>query len=62
MDSTTALIIDTLLVVGFGVQHSSLATLRVKRVLKARTGMEALAWRSVESLCNVVYILVAASL
>jgi len=62
MDSTTALIIDALLVVGFGVQHSGLATLRVKRVLKARTGMEALAWRSVESLCNVVYILAAASL
>ncbi|MEU9593579.1 hypothetical protein ACGF7W_26235 [Streptomyces sp. NPDC048219] len=47
---------------GFGVQHSGLATLRVKRVVKAKTGMEALAWRSVESLANVVYILVAAAL
>ncbi|WP_344320817.1 hypothetical protein [Streptomyces macrosporus] len=56
------LLVDTLLVLGFGIQHSGLATLRVKRVVKAKTGMEALAWRSVESLANVVYILVAASL
>lgn len=55
------LLIDGLLVAGFGVQHSALATLRVKRSVKARTSMEALAWRSVESLCNVVYILIAAS-
>lgn len=62
MDLTTALVVDALLVAGFGVQHSVLATLRVKRVVKARTRMESLAWRSVESLSNVVYILVAASL
>ncbi|MCZ7416452.1 MULTISPECIES: hypothetical protein [unclassified Streptomyces] len=62
MESSVKLLVDALLVVGFGVQHSVLATLRVKRVVKARTGMEALAWRSVESLANVVYILVAASL
>jgi hypothetical protein len=56
------LIIDGLLVAGFGLQHSILATLRSKRLVKKITGMEALAWRSVESLCNVVYILAAASL
>lgn len=62
MSVTTQLVVDGLLVAGFGVQHSVLALLRVKRVVKARTGMEALAWRSVESLANVVYILVAAAL
>jgi methanethiol S-methyltransferase len=62
MDLSAKLIVDGLLVAGFGVQHSVLATLRVKRAVKARTKMEALAWRSVESLSNVVYILVAAAL
>lgn len=62
MELSTKLLIDFLLVLGFGVQHSWLATLRVKRTVKAKTTMEALAWRSVESLSNVVYILVAASL
>jgi len=62
MGLTTQLVADGLLVAGFGIQHSVLATLRVKRVVKARTRMEALAWRSVESLSNVVYILIAASL
>lgn len=62
MTATQKLIFDALLVVGFGVQHSILASLRVKRVVKAKTRMEALAWRSVESLTNAVYILVAASL
>ncbi|HYI61699.1 MAG TPA: hypothetical protein VEW93_07830 [Acidimicrobiales bacterium] len=62
MTMTQKLIIDGLLVVGFGVQHSILASLRVKRVVKAKTRMEALAWRSVESLTNAVYILAAAAL
>ncbi|WP_157876007.1 hypothetical protein [Peterkaempfera griseoplana] len=62
MGTTAKLVIDSLLVMGFGVQHSLLATLRVKRVVRARTGMEALAWRSVESLCNVAYILGAGAL
>ncbi|MFH0516152.1 hypothetical protein ACHBTE_03105 [Streptomyces sp. M41] len=62
MQSSGKLLVDALLVVGFGVQHSGLATLRVKRLVKAKTGMEALAWRSVESLANVVYILAAAAL
>lgn len=59
MQSTAKLITDGLLVLGFGVQHSTLATLRVKRAIKARTGIEAISWRTVESLCNVVYILCA---
>lgn len=62
MGTTGQLIIDGLLVAGFGVQHSGLALLRVKRFMKARTGIEPLAWRSVESLSNVVYILLAAAL
>jgi hypothetical protein len=62
MEIAVELVIDGLLVAGFGAQHSALATIRVKRSVKARTGIEPLAWRSVESLCNVVYILVAASL
>lgn len=62
MGTDPHLVIDGLLAAGFGIQHSALATLRVKKVAKRRTGIEPLAWRSVESLCNVVYILVAASL
>lgn len=62
MGTGTQLVVDGLLVAGFGVQHSGLATIRVKRAVKARTGIEPIAWRSAESLCNVVYILVAASL
>lgn len=62
MGLTAQLVIDGLLAAGFGVQHSVLATLQVKRMAKARRRIEALAWRSVESLANVAYILVAASL
>jgi protein-S-isoprenylcysteine O-methyltransferase Ste14 len=62
MGTTAQLVVDGLLVAGFGVQHSILATLRVKRVVKAKTGIEALAWRSVESLSNVLYILCAGAL
>ena len=62
MGTTAQLVVDGLFVAGFGIQHSALATLRVKRQVNARTGIGALAWRSVESLCNVVYILIAAAL
>ncbi|WP_063833511.1 hypothetical protein [Streptomyces sp. NRRL F-5727] len=62
MSQSVQLLVDALLVIGFGVQHSGLATLRVKRAVKAKTGIEPLAWRSVESLANVVYILAAAAL
>lgn len=56
------LVVDALLVLGFGVQHSVLATMAVKSRIKKWSGMSTLAWRSVESLVNVVYILAAASL
>lgn len=56
------LLVDALLVVGFGIQHSMLAMVRVKKQVKSKTGMTPLAWRSFESLCNVIYILVAAAL
>lgn len=62
MGLTAQLVIDGLLSAGFGVQHSGLATLRVKRLAKDRARIEALAWRSVESLANVGYILIAAAL
>lgn len=62
MNLMTRLIADGLLVAGFGAQHSALAMLRVKRQVATKMRVEALAWRSVESLCNVIYILVAASL
>lgn len=62
MSNLNALLIDFLLIVGFGVQHSVLATLRVKAVVRAKTGMQPLAWRSVESMSNIVYVLVATAL
>ncbi|MGY4101980.1 hypothetical protein ACW2Q0_20885 [Nocardia sp. R16R-3T] len=55
-------LVDAALVTGFGVQHSVLAALRVKSIVNKRTGMKPLAWRSVESLCNIVYALVATGL
>lgn len=54
--------IDVALVTGFGLQHSVLATLRVKSTLKRRWGMTPLAWRSVESVSNIVYVLFATAL
>jgi len=62
MNTVVRLLIDAVLVTGFGLQHSGLATLRVKRSVEARSGISPLAWRSAESLCNVIYILVAALL
>ena len=62
MSTAISLVIDGALVAGFGIQHSLLATLRVKARVKRRYEVEPIAWRSVESLCNVVYILVAAAL
>jgi methanethiol S-methyltransferase len=56
------LVRDGLLVAGFGVQHSLLATLTVKARIKRWWNVESIAWRSVESLCNVVYVLLAGSL
>ncbi|MFL6125201.1 hypothetical protein [Actinophytocola sp.] len=62
MADTNVLIVDGVLAAGFGLQHSVLATLRVKARIKNWWNVDSLAWRSVESLCNVVYVLVAASL
>lgn len=56
------LVIDVLLVAGFGVQHSVIATLTAKSQIKRRFGIESLTWRGVQSLMNVLYILIAASL
>jgi methanethiol S-methyltransferase len=55
------LLVDVLLVIGFGAQHSVLATLRVKRRAKASIGWDAAQWRTIETVSNVVYILAAAS-
>lgn len=57
-----SLLIDALLVAGFGVQHSVLASTRAKALAKSRTNITPLAWRSVESMANVIYILIAAAL
>lgn len=59
MADVSLLVRDGLLVAGFGVQHSVLATLRVKARIKRWWNVESIAWRSVESLCNVVYVLLA---
>lgn len=53
------LLIDAVLTAGFGVQHSVLATLRVKARARKWFGLEPTAWRSIESLVNVSYILLA---
>jgi hypothetical protein len=59
METNSSLLIDALLTAGFGVQHSILATLSVKARTKKWFGWEPIAWRSVESLVNVSYILLA---
>ncbi|MCS3519254.1 hypothetical protein [Bradyrhizobium elkanii] len=59
---SNALMIDAILTLGFGVQHSLIASVAVKKQASTRFGVDALAWRSVESLLNVLYILVAAML
>lgn len=56
------LLIDALLVTGFGVQHSVLATIRVKASVKKKTSIDSLTWRSVTTVCNAGYILLAAFL
>ncbi len=62
MPTSNALMIDALLTLGFGVQHSLIATLAVKKQAGKWFTIDPLAWRSVESLVNVLYILVAAML
>lgn len=55
-------VFDGLLVTGFGLVHSILAALRLKQIVHARTGIDAMLWRMVYSFCSVFYILVAAAL
>jgi hypothetical protein len=62
MTTAESLVVDGLLVAGFGVQHSVLATIRTKARVQKRFGMPPLTWRSIESLSNVVYVLAAAAL
>lgn len=62
MNVTAGLVVDGLLVAGFGAQHSALATVRTKTRARRRFGVDPLEWRTVESVCNVTYVLVAAAL
>ncbi|MDA8044889.1 MAG: hypothetical protein M0Z30_06585 [Actinomycetota bacterium] len=62
MNGTAGLIVDGLLVGGFGAQHSALATVRAKTRARRRFGVDPLEWRTVESVCNVGYVLVAVAL
>src|ERR1700738_4513414 len=62
MSTSNSLIVDALLTIGFGLQHSLIATFAVKKQASKWVAIDPLGWRSVESLINVVYILVAAML
>lgn len=59
---TQALIIDALLTFGFGVQHSIIAALGFKRLILKYFTLDAMQWRSIQSVINVNYILIAACL
>lgn len=56
------MVIDFALVLGFGLQHSVLAALKIKSFVRNRTKITPLAWRSIESAVNVSYILIAAAI
>ncbi len=53
---------DGALVAGFGVQHSVLATLLAKKVVRWLANLDPLTWRGPQSFINVLYVLVAACL
>ena len=53
---------DAALITGFGVQHSLLATLRAKKVVRRLANLDPLSWRGLQSFVNVIYVLVAACL
>ncbi|NMO18469.1 hypothetical protein HPC49_26100 [Pyxidicoccus fallax] len=53
------LLIDFALIVGFGVQHSIIAMVRLKNVIQRVTGIDPIAWRGVQSFINVSYLLMA---
>lgn len=56
------LIIDGLLTLGFGVQHSIIATLGIKKLILKYLKLDSMQWRSLQSFINVNYILLAFSL
>jgi len=53
---------DVVLVSGFGLQHSFFATIRAKKVIKQLSKIDPLTWRGPQSLLNVLYVVIAASL
>jgi protein-S-isoprenylcysteine O-methyltransferase Ste14 len=53
---------DAVLVAGFGVQHSVLATLRAKKVVRQFSQLDPLSWRGPQSFFNILYVVLAASL
>jgi methanethiol S-methyltransferase len=53
---------DAALVTGFGVQHSVLATLRAKKVIRQFSKFDPLSWRGPQSFFNVLYVVIAACL
>lgn len=57
-----SLLWDAFLVAGFGIQHSLLATIRAKKVVKVFSKLDPLTWRGPQSFFNVLYVVVAASL
>ncbi|HVG21886.1 MAG TPA: hypothetical protein VNI02_22815 [Blastocatellia bacterium] len=56
------LVIDALLVFGFGIQHSIIATIRLKKVVQKLTNLDPVSWRGIQSIVNVSYIVLAACL
>lgn len=55
------LLIDALLVAGFGVQHSVFAMIRTKGIMKSVTNLDPLSWRGPQSLINATYVVLAAA-
>jgi len=56
------LVWDALLVAGFGFQHSVLATLRAKKVIRQFSSIDPLSWRGPQSFFNILYVVLAACL
>ncbi|MET0403544.1 MAG: hypothetical protein ABW123_14120, partial [Cystobacter sp.] len=53
------LLIDIGLIMGFGVQHSVIAMVRLKNVIQRWTGIDPITWRGVQSFINISYLLLA---
>src|SRR6185437_1858837 len=54
------LVLDCLLVMGFGIQHSLFATFAAKNKVKRLLSIDTMTWRAVQTLFNALYILTAA--